>query len=215
MQTFTEFLPESLRNKKPGDYTERDRRLFQLYEAGYQEYRERQRMSAKSRTRFRDPKFQKELRSRVKKPARTKFKHGLSTIIHQKRVPPELKPLRKFLMERQAFIMRDLGGEDQLSEVQKSLIEKAMYLETVTGAAFQYFVSNLAERREKLWEVPGMIAVFRSMSNAINQLRLLYQALGLEKKVARVIDLQDYIKEKTKQIKEKLDKDDKDNLSKT
>jgi len=217
MQTLKEFLPPSLREKRPEEFSEHERKLYQLYESAYQEYQERQKMSKKFKTIFSDPEFQRELRSRVRKPARPGFKHGLQLLIHKKRVPPELKPLRKFLMERQAYIMRDLGGEDQLSEVQKSLIEKAMYLETVTGAAFQYFVSHLAERKEKLWEVPGMVSVYRSMANAINQLRLIYQALGLEKKVARVIDLQDYIKEKTKQIKQKIEtsENDKDTISKT
>jgi len=91
--------------------------------------------------------------------------------------------LAKNLRSKYETICADLGGRDSLSYMQKSLIERALWLETWLARQEQ----ELAQDAD--FDVSRWI-------QAANSLQGIYSRLGLERKARNVPDLRSYLQKR-------------------
>lgn len=100
--------------------------------------------------------------------------------------------LARELRDRFETVCTDLGGRDSLSYMQRSLVERALWLE--------YWLSQQERELAK-----GNDFEVGRWTQAANSLQGIYSKLGLERKARDVPDLQTYLKQKAAEKAEAAD----------
>jgi hypothetical protein len=111
-------------------------------------------------------------------------------------VPAPDSPVAEALRERRAALVADLGGPDEVTEAQGMMLDLIVAAWWKLDSVTSYLLSlpSLVDRRHrKVWQVVKDRAALAA------QLQSLLRDIGLERRAKKVLDLDEYLREKVAQ----------------